>query len=372
MEQLLKLTRDGQKMAIATVVKVSGSAYKREGSKMLINAKGETTGVISGGCLERDVSEVAMQVIESGQAVLKQYHLDEDLVWGLGLGCPGTVDIYIEPVNNLECLQSTEGIDPFQEWIKCIQQETAAVLVTAINTSTSLDLLQGTRVFIPENYYQVGQFVPQELNELVLEFAFQTMKQQSPKSEIHTITLSNGEWVDIFFDVHVPAYELIIFGAGHDAIPLSKLSLQLGFKTKVVDPRPAYATVERFPGAQIIPVDAEKYRSDVFIGPRSYIVIMNHHLERDQASLEFALKSKSPYVGMLGPRSRCNKILNTISFSDSTDKLYNPIGIDIGAESSGEIALSILSEILAIRNGHTGGFLRSRKGIEFSKIHQPI
>ncbi|MEH7375861.1 XdhC family protein [Neobacillus drentensis] len=383
-DELLKRTNDDRKIALATVVKVSGSAYKREGSKMLIDENGRTNGVISGGCLERDVAEVSLQVIESGLPTLKQYHLDEDLVWGLGLGCPGTVDIYIEPVKQTsmayldasglhEPFQDAKKIDPFQKWVKCLQQEKEGVLATVMNTSSSKELFQGSRVFITTNN-QVGQFFPQELNRTVCDIAYQKINQQSPKSESRTIYLSNGEWVDIFFDVNLPTYELIIFGAGHDAIPLSKLSLQLGFKTTVVDPRPAYATTERFPGAEIISVDAEKYRSHVVIGPRTYTVIMNHHLERDQASLEFALNSDSPYVGVLGPRSRCNKILDSIQMRDEQplSQLHNPIGLDIGAESSEEIALSILSEILAVRNGHAGGFLRSRKGIESNRIHQPL
>jgi xanthine/CO dehydrogenase XdhC/CoxF family maturation factor len=90
--------RAGKKMALATVVRVKGSAYRREGAKMLIDEDGNTTGVISGGCLEPDVAEVAKQVIADGRPVLKRYDLDEDLVWGLGLGCPGTVDIWIQPV----------------------------------------------------------------------------------------------------------------------------------------------------------------------------------------------------------------------------------------------------------------------------------
>jgi xanthine dehydrogenase accessory factor len=381
---LRKLAREHQKIALATVVKVTGSAYKREGSKMFIDDTGGTYGVISGGCLERDVTEVALQVMEDERPILKRYHLDEELVWGLGLGCPGTVDIYIEPihpfvftnVNDSQLhghTQAEDKSDPFYEWIKCIQQETEGVLATVINSSSSLDLLPGNRVFITENNSQVGYFASQELNHIISEIACQKMIQQSPKSETRLVTLSNGEEVSIFFDVNIPAYELMIFGAGHDAIPLSNLSVQLGFKTTVIDPRPAYATVERFPGAQIILADPEQYGSHVTIGRRTYIVIMNHHLERDQASLKFALNSESPYVGMLGPRSRCNKILDAMNLKGKAfEQLHNPIGIDIGAETSEEITLSILSEILAVRNRHSGGFLKNRKGIEANKIHQPV
>lgn len=109
--------RAGKKMALATVVRVKGSAYRREGAKMLIDEEGKMTGVISGGCLEPDVVEVAKQVMAEGRPVLKRYDLDEDLVWGLGLGCPGTVDVLIEPLsqsgptNNVDASQSFAGGD---------------------------------------------------------------------------------------------------------------------------------------------------------------------------------------------------------------------------------------------------------------------
>lgn len=94
--------RAGRKMALATVVRVKGSAYRREGAKLLIDEDGNTVGVISGGCLEPDVAETAKKVMADGRPVLKSYELDEELVWGLGLGCPGTVDIWIEPVPDMD------------------------------------------------------------------------------------------------------------------------------------------------------------------------------------------------------------------------------------------------------------------------------
>ncbi|BCU81745.1 hypothetical protein JIR001_15280 [Polycladomyces abyssicola] len=109
--------RAGRKMALATVVRVKGSAYRREGAKMLIDEEGKMTGVISGGCLEPDVAEVAKQVMADGHPVMKRYDLDEDLVWGLGLGCPGTVDVLIEPVswnettNEADVPRSSDGKD---------------------------------------------------------------------------------------------------------------------------------------------------------------------------------------------------------------------------------------------------------------------
>ncbi|SFJ30146.1 XdhC family protein [Thermoflavimicrobium dichotomicum] len=359
--------RSGTQIALATVVRVTGSAYRREGAKMLVDKNKNTLGVISGGCLEQDVTEVAQQAMEEGRPVLKQYVLDEDLVWGLGLGCPGTVEVYIEPLTFAEITENDQGTksisSPLDAWITCLKQEQMGVLSTILKAPSELHISLGSRLFIPEHGDPIGSLDHDELNRKVLELAREKFKSLNPKSETCSVRLSSGESIDIFLDVNVSPTELIIFGAGHDAIPLSSFSLQLGFKTTVVDPRPAYATHERFPRANIILADSGSLQERVHIGSRTYVVIMNHHLERDRACLSFALNFNTPYIGVLGPRSRCMKLLENV---DQFVHVYNPVGLDIGAESSEEVAISILAEILAIRNNCSGGFLHGRL-----KIHDP-
>ncbi|XCS13160.1 XdhC family protein [Aeribacillus pallidus] len=120
-----------------------------------------------------------------------------------------------------------------------------------------------------------------ELHQFVCDFSKNLLQNTNPKSETKTFTLSNGEKVDVFFDVNIPPIELIIFGAGHDAIPLAEFSVRLGFNTTVVDPRSAYLTEARFPGAKRILADASSIPEKVKVSSKSYVVIMNHHLERD-------------------------------------------------------------------------------------------
>jgi xanthine dehydrogenase accessory factor len=262
--------------------------------------------------------------------------------------------------------------DPFAAWTACLKEERAAVLSTLLKFTSSPDLSAGVRLFVPENGEPLGDLGDEELNRLVIKVAREKLGTLHPQSETCIFSLQGGRQAEVFVDINLPPSELMIFGAGHDADPLAKFAVQLGFKTTVVDPRPAYATEERFPGAVIILADAGSWEERVIIGRRTYVVVMNHHLERDQAAIRLALNSPAPYVGVLGPRSRRQRMLETLEKEGVTfgeeqlARMFNPVGLDIGAETPEEVAISILSEILAFRKSHVGGFLRDR-----DKIHQP-
>jgi xanthine dehydrogenase accessory factor len=262
--------------------------------------------------------------------------------------------------------------DPFAAWTGCLKEERAAVLSTLLESS-SPDLPAGVRLFVPEDGEPLGDLGDASLNRSVVELARKKLDTLYPRSETCLFSLPGGGEAQVFVDVNLPPFELMIFGAGHDAVPLAKFAVQSGFKTTVVDSRPAYATEERFPGARIILADAGSWEERVIIGRRTFVIVMNHHLERDRAAIRFVLNSPAPYVGVLGPRSRCQRMLEAlkkegVTFGeDQLARMYNPVGLDIGAETPEEVAISILSEVLAIRNGHAGGFLRGR-----DSVHQPV
>ncbi|HEU5140220.1 MAG TPA: XdhC family protein, partial [Bacillales bacterium] len=234
-------------------------------------------------------------------------------------------------------------------------------------------LTTGARLFVSEEGLPLGNLGSEFLNDLAEQTATIKLGKLHPKSESHSVELPEGGEASLFIDVNIPPPELMIFGAGHDAIPVAKFAGDLGIRTVVVDPRSAFATEENFPGAEIVLARSEELEDKVWPGKRTFTVIMNHHLERDQACLRFALESNAPYIGVLGPRKRRKWLLDGleeqgITFSEEQlSRMYNPIGLDIGAETSEEVAISILSEILAVRNGHTGEFLRMK-----GRIHQPV
>ncbi|MGG4494830.1 XdhC family protein [Brevibacillus reuszeri] len=363
---LQEARKAGKKGALATVVKVKGSAYRREGAKMFIDETGHYVGLISGGCLESDVAEVAQAVICDNKAMLKRYELDEDLVWGLGLGCPGTVDLFIEPI------AADKELHPaFSKWTQDIQNGEAAVLCTVIGRNENTCDSASRRLVITEQGQVAGSLENAGINRYAEKWAKELLQQQNPRSSCQSILLEDGTSINLFLDVVVPLPSILIFGAGNDVIPVARLSATLGLPTTVVDPRPGYNTSERFPQATRLLIDSEKYAQQLSVGKRSYVVIMNHHMERDQEALRFALPSQAAYIGLLGPRSRRERIMEALEKTGSSftvrqlARLCNPIGLDIGADNAEEIAVSILAEIIAKRTGHEGGLLRDK-----AQIHQ--
>ncbi|GIN22345.1 XdhC family protein [Siminovitchia fordii] len=355
-QAVIETREKGVRAALATVVRVYGSAYRREGAKMLIDEDENRTGMVSGGCLEADVAEVAKQVISSGTPILKTYDMDEDLVWGLGLGCPGTVDIYIEPVP-----QKQDAA--FDLWLTTIMEGKPCGIATILQ--------EGGRVFIPKKGETAGDFSDSTVQEHVIRMVQQKMKEKNPKSFSKSFTMENGKEIDVFIDVYTPPAQLVIFGAGHDAIPVAKYAVSLGWKTIVVDPRPFYNSEDRFPGAERILADTSNFKEEVQIGGHTYVIVMNHHIERDRETLKFVMPSSAAYIGVLGPRKRRVRMLEAIKeegirFTEKQIKrMHSPIGLDIGSETPEEIAISIMAEIIAVQKGHEGGFLQDSK-----RIHQ--
>jgi xanthine dehydrogenase accessory factor len=350
-----------RKAAIATVVRVVGSAYRREGTKMLIDAEGGQVCMISGGCLEQEVGEVAKQVMESGKPVVKFFDLDEEVVWGLGLGCGGAVDVYIELLDKGE---------EFKLWLETVQAQKAGALATILNVKEGARFQKASRLFIASDGTVSGNLGHDELNQYVINLAQEKMSQLYPRSETRTFKV-NDEAVEVFIDVTMPPPELAIFGAGHDAIPLASYALKLGFRVTVIDARHAFVTPERFPNATLIRTHPSGFAEKVLLTPKTYVVLMNHHLERDKESLAFALRANVPYIGVLGPRSRFDQMLGALNDENRMPSakelavVRNPIGVDIGADTPDEIAVSVVSELIASRSDYKAGFLNDRAG----KIH---
>ncbi len=339
--------RSGRRVALATVVRVRGSAYRREGTKMMIDETGEQVCMISGGCLEQEVGDIAQEVLASGKPRLRAFDLDEDVVWGLGLGCGGSVDVYVEPFDERPV---------FGRWLRAVEEDEAAALATALAT--------GERLFIGEE--TLGSLGGAGLEQVSI-LAQEKLSQTYPRPETRSFTLE-GERLEVFVDVRVPAPTLVIFGAGHDAMPLSRYAQDLGFGVTVVDARHAFVTEERFPGAALVRTHPSGFADKLRLDARTNVLVMNHHLERDTQSLAFALLSPAGYVGVLGPRKRYQEMLERLGQEgrmpgeDVLERVRNPVGVDVGAETPEEIAMSILAELVALRGGYGAGFLSTRQG----------
>ena len=354
-ERILGAIRDAQaaglRAAVATVVRVRGSAYRREGTRILVRDDGSYECLLSGGCLEPAVVDTARRVIDTGTAALVRYDLDDDSVWSLGIGCSGAIDVLIERLDDDEMSRS---------WFAALERGDEVVLVKPLNGSTSRLLVRTDEV--------AGTLGDEALDREAVVRARRRLETTYPRAGTDTIT-----GADYFFDVSTPPPELVIFGAGHDVVPLAGQAWALGFRVTVVDVREAFLQAERFPHAAMVPAHFTRFAESVRLTARSYVVTMNHHLERDREALRFALDSPAPYVGVLGPRSRLQKLLDGLAADGyvadpgALARVRSPVGLALGAETPEEIAVSILAEILAVQRGFEGGFLTGRD----ESLHAP-
>jgi xanthine dehydrogenase accessory factor len=349
-ERILAAIRQAQRtatrVAIATVVRVKGNAYRREGARIVVREDGSYECLLSGGCLEPAVADLAARVIASGQPVIVDYNLAEDSVWGLGIGCSGGVDVRIERVED----------DPLTcAWLDLLECGEPAVLITPLSTNPG-------RLLVRENGDALGQLKERWLEEEAISLARERLRVSAWQSGPVQIGA-----VELFFEVSEPPAELVIFGAGPDATPLARQARDLGFVVTLVDPRAAMLVAERFPGASLREAHFTAYPDVVPLTPRSHVVVMNHHLERDAESVRYALASEAAYIGVLGPHARYLRLLARLQEdgklldAGSLSRVRSPVGLALGAETPEEIAVSILGELIALRRGFEGGFLSGRE-----------
>jgi xanthine dehydrogenase accessory factor len=357
--------------ALATVVGVEGSAYRRPGARMFVTGDGQTTGTISGGCLERDVALRAAQVIESKAAMTVEYDTrgSEDIVWGLGMGCNGVVRVLIESLH-----AGSAGWRAMQFIAECLQERRSGLLATVISGRAN----PHERVAEASNTIEVGErlLLDSELNVYGLSLKDGALSACIREDALEVLacgrpTLRSYEGCDwqaeIFFDVITPPRQLVICGAEHDALPLLSLARTIGWHVTVVDPRARRATQERFASAdEVVLCRAEEIAAHVSLTENTAVIIMTHNYLSDVELLRVLLPSPVRYLGILGPKQRTLKLLEEIKDARlgfaglECARLHSPIGMDIGAETPEEIAISIICEINAVYAARGGGFLRDR------------
>ncbi len=347
--------------ALATITRVNGSTYRRAGARLLIRQDGTTVGSISGGCLEGDVAEAAREVMESGQPRLLTYDLtaDDDAVWGLGLGCNGAIDVFVEPV------RPEAGLNIAALLQDTIDRRRSAALATLI-TSSSGGAAVGSRLFVPADGQATGSLGDPALDAKVVAMA----RSQIAARQSAIVPLeAPGAGGDLFIEVLTPPIPLLVCGAGHDTLPLVRLAHGLGWWVMVADSRPAFATRDRFPEAdEVFLAEDREVPTAVRIDRDTFAVVMTHNFLHDLELLRGLLQTPARYIGLLGPRARTDKLLAELAkqgqgLDDAQRaRLHGPVGLDTGADSPEEIALSIVAEILAVRNDRRAGALRDRRG----------
>lgn len=376
----------GERMALATIVAVRGSTYRRDGARLLLTAGQQMVGNISGGCLESDVMVVADEVMASGASRLVTYDLtaDDDAVWGLGLGCNGAVDLFVEPLDpasrQLRLLREAITEEQPLALVKLLEGPAAgqwiAVRPEGLTEGTLGDSgLDARAARAATAALAEGAARVVGLRAGRSEGQARGRSEEQAAGEGPAVRRSTGQAeVRAFVEVLRPPIRLIVCGAGHDAIPVVAMAAQLGWRVTVVDQRERFLTPERFPGArQFIKAEPAEAASQVPLDDRTYVVVMTHNYLHDRDLLRGFLLTPARYLGMLGPRLRTEKILEELGRdgvrvgSEDRARIFGPVGLDIGAEGPEAIALALLGEIQAVEAGRAAGFLRDRPG----PIHTP-
>ena len=321
------LRATGEPVALATVVSVRGSSYRRPGARLLVPASSPPIGLISGGCLEAEAARLAREAIRLDAPVLVtvDHSAEGDELWGLGLGCRGVVDLLAEPPG-----LAAETLDA----LRAARDGRATYLLTG---------LDGERRVLTE----------QEADAL---------GERAVMAVAHGRPTIIGEAV---LDPILPPLHLVLCGAGPDAGPLAAAGLRLGWRVSVVDPRRSLLRPDRFPGAALHDAEPADAADVVGAGEWTAAVLMSHDYLRDAAFLSGFIGRGVRYLGVLGPRDRTDRLLAELEKSPTDADLaalHAPAGLDIGGDGAEEVAAAIVSEILATLRGRTGIPLRDRPG----------
>ncbi|WP_135805346.1 XdhC family protein [Halorussus marinus] len=350
-----RLDADGLDV-LATVVDVEGNAYRRPGAKMLLDDDGTGVGSITAGCLENDLLAAADRIRESGRPELVTYDLmedDEEDVWGLGVGCNGVIDVLLEPLD-----------ETYRPAVEAFAAGRDVAIVTVLSDESDR-FRRGDRAY----YY------PDE-DRLVLPDGsaadeWPTGELATPGAELaergrsDTFGVREGA-LELFVDGLAAPSDLVIFGTGHDVGPVTELAAKNDFRVTVVGFRGGVDVESRFPAAdRTVTTSPGSIDEALDLDERTHAVVMTHNFVDDQLTVEALLDSPAPYIGLMGPHERFERMAEEFPASvdeSDLDALYTPIGLDLGGGSPYQIAHSIVAEALAVANGRTPGHLREREG----------
>jgi xanthine/CO dehydrogenase XdhC/CoxF family maturation factor len=347
---------------LATLVKAEGSTYRRPGARMLMTGDGGRVGSISGGCLESDLCRRCQTLRPGGKPVVVTYSTvdDSDAFLGYALGCKGKVAILLEHVDPANQSQHLRFIR------ECLDDDRVGVLATVYGVDGTPGLEVGSRLMLSEADAVTTGTWPADLAEV----AGAEAKSALRGGQSHNALLQSARGrAEVFVEIIRPSVRLVIFGAGDSAAPLVRLAKELGWHVTVCDRRPAYADAERFPPADAVIVSAARDIPErLRIGDRTVAVVMTHNYPEDLELLRVLLPSAARYVGLLGSRQRTERLIHDLAgdglvlADEQLERLHGPVGLDIGADTPEEIALSIIAEIQAALAHRPGGPLRDRRG----------
>ena len=348
--KIVELFETNRFSVLATIINRSGSSPRGVGTKILILEDGSFVGTIGGGLLENAVLEEAKKVFTFGLARRFSYLLEERDTSDPEMVCGSDMELFLEPVSP----DNLNNLNIFKEIIDIIRKGGSGVLATVVDAERWYTG-QIPKIFIRSNGKKMGSLLGiQEIEESIMERMDQLMDEREPVSMI--CRDEEGNRLNIFLEPVISNPILYIFGGGHVCSQVVPLASNVGFRVVVVDDRPDFARPENFPAAEEVhnlPFDSVMERLPV--NESSYIIIMTRGHSYDKAVLSQALKTPAVYIGVIGSRRKISiiydKLLEEGFTREQFDKVRSPIGIDIGAETPEEIAVSIVAELIKVRAG---------------------
>ena len=341
--------RDGRPCVLATVVRTKGSTPQKAGAMLLVKDDGSGLGTLGGGCVEGDIWFAAKEMLRDGSGPeFKDYYLNEDIAARDGLVCGGTMYFYLEPLRILqdflplgdEILEAYDGGEPVS-------------LATVVNSPKRPELL-GAKLLLRADGTVSGTLGSETLDEPALEVARRI-------AEIgNTESLSTDDGTEIFVEGFTTPPTLVMVGGGHVGKATADLAHLLGYRVYIVDDRPEFSNESRFPYAeQTIVIPYDQWSGQLSINVNSFVVVATRGHRYDDMALESALRTRARYIGLLGSRRKTlmiyRRLLEQGIPKDRIREVYAPIGLNIGALTPEEIAVSIMSEVIMVRRGGDGG-----------------
>jgi xanthine dehydrogenase accessory factor len=334
----------GEQVAIATVVRVVGSAPRPVGSTMIVSSSGRMAGSVSGGCVETTVYEELDDVLAGGSARMLHYGITEDMIWDVGLACGGTIDVFVQ------------RLDP--ALVAAFRHHLVQGVPFALATTISGDGNLGDSWLITAKGVVLGRG----------DDAINSVAQQMlSEGESVGAVMAFDSGLELFIQCFLPPPVLLLVGGVHVAIPLAHFAKELGFYVIVIDPRAKFASRERFPEADEVLLEwPDEALGHLAVDDRTYVVLLTHDPKIDEPTLAAALKTEACYIGAIGSRKthaeRFARMAKWGVTPEQLQRVYAPIGLDLGGRTPAETALSIVSEIVAVKNERQGGSLRAGAG----------
>jgi xanthine dehydrogenase accessory factor len=329
----------GEKVALATVVSVHGSAPRQVGATLAVSAGGEIAGSVSGGCVEPAVIEESLRAIRTGQPKLLEFGITEEQnVEQIGLSCGGEIRVYVERLGD----------------VTRIARALTARQPVARATVIAGEELLGASLVAPETDDAVGTLGDAALDVAAIARARQRLERGESGTE--PLDVATGRQSEVFYAVWPAPPSLIVVGAGHISIPLTRIARTLGYHVTIVDPREAFATHERFPEAdELLVTWPDEALGQLPLGSSTAVAVLTHDDKFDVPALVAALNAPVGYVGAIGSRgtreARNARLREQGITEEQLARIHGPIGLDIGASTPEEIALAIMAQIVATRHG---------------------